>query len=130
MCINMSFLGDTVDNFLTSVGSISDVILYVISGVGALIAGILNLFSILVSFLYYIYLFLNVVVVILINPQSLLMIILGTSFWYSAFTAFTRKDMLIKLGIFYKYVFETSAKILYSAYTVVSRFIVGIIDMI
>lgn len=126
----MSLLGETVDNFLISLGSITDIIISVISGVGGLISGILNLFSILVSFLYYIYLFLAVVVSILLNPQSLLLVILGSGFWYSAFTAMTRKDMLIKIGVFYKYVLETGAKILYSAYTIVSRIIVGIIDMI
>jgi hypothetical protein len=126
----MSLLGETVDNFLIGLGSITDIILNLLSGIGGLISGILNLFSILVSFLYYIYLFLAVIVTILINPYSLLMVIFGCGFWYSAFTANSRKDMLIKLGIYYKYVFETSAKILMSAYTIVSRFIVGIIDTI
>lgn len=126
----MSLLGDTVDNFLSSLGGITGIISSALNGIGGLITGILNLFSILISFLYYIYLFLDVVISLLINPTGLLMVVLGSGFWYSAFAATTRKDMLIKIGVFYKYVFETSAKILMSAYIIVSKFIVGIIDMI
>ncbi len=126
----MSLLGDTVDTFISTLNSIITIIINAIGGIGGIITGILHLFSLIISFLYYIYLFLDVIVTLLLNPEPLLMVILGSGFWYSAFTASTRKDMLIKLGIFYKYVFETSAKLLYSAYTIVVRLIVGIIDII
>ena len=126
----MSLLGDSFDNFLTTIDYIIQIILSFLSGLEGIITGIFNLFNIFVSFLYYIYLFLAVVVEFLINPSCLLLILLGSSFYYAAFLAETRKDMLIKFGVFWKYVGETSAKILMSAYTIVTKFITGIIDMI
>jgi len=126
----MSLLGDVVDNFLSALSNIIDLIISAISGIGNLITGIWDLLEIFYSFLYYIYIFLSIVVSLLTSPTSLIMVIFGSSFWYSAFTANTRKDMLIKLGVFYKYVFEVSAKIIYSAYIIVTKFISAIIDII
>jgi len=50
--------------------------------------------------------------------------------YIGAFIGYTIKDMLIKMGIFWKYTFEAIVKIANAVYTLITRLIVGIIDII
>jgi len=128
---------ETVDNFIIFLTGIFQNLGVVITFIYNVILGlrdfILSFFSIagtLLNILYFLFSLLEIFVSIVLNPYLLMMFILGTGFYYASFTAETKKDMLIKTGVYYKYVGETISKIFSYVYNIVSRLIVGIIDMI
>jgi len=126
----MSLLGDIVDNFLISIGSISDFLINAILGLRDFIIALFAIAGTILNIMYFMFGMLETFVSIILNPYLLALLLLGTSFYYSAFTGYTRKDMLIKMGIFWKYTFEGIVKIANAVYTLITRLIVGIIDII
>jgi phage-related protein len=126
----MSLLGSTVDVFITSLASIVNFILTIIN---IIIGFIYSLGSIITTILNIIYLMFNLFEIFLsiaLNPYLLCLFLLGTSLYYCAFAGNSRKDMFIKMISYWKYVIESTFKIVSALYTLVTRLIVGIIDMI
>jgi hypothetical protein len=126
----MSLLGETFDAFLISIGGIIDFLINTILGLKDLVIALFAIIGTVLQIIYFMFGALEAFVSIIVNPYLMFLFILGTGFFYAAFTGQTRQDMLIKIGIYYKYVFEGMIKIANAIYTIVTRLIVGIIDMI
>jgi phage-related protein len=126
----MSFLGTIVDTFIASVQNIIDFIMSLLSQVSNFILALFTALDSILTLIYSLFSILEFLVSLLFNPYLLLSFILGSSLFYAAFTASTRKDMIIKLGVFWKYTIETTVKVLHAIYEMVVKLIVGLIDMI
>lgn len=120
----MSLLGEPWD-------SIVQVIYAVIGGIAGLIAALVSILGKLITLIYYLFITLEVIISIILNPYLLLLVILGTAFYYAAFTAKTRKELITKTGEYYHFVlFVALPKTANAIYTLAVRIVVGIIDMI
>jgi hypothetical protein len=126
----MSILGDGFDTFVSSLGGIVDFIVNLILGVAGIILSLFSNMGILLTILNYIFSLLDLFVSIILNPYLLCLFILGTGFYYASFTAETKKDLLKKTGVYYKYVFETTAKVANGIYTIVHKIIMAIVDTV
>jgi hypothetical protein len=126
----MSILGTDFDNLIIIGSSILDFIVNLILGVAGIIYSLFSNITNLLTILNYIFSLLELIITIVLNPYLLALFILGTGFYYAAFTAETKKDLLKKTGIYYKYVFETAAKILNAVYTIVHKIIMAIVDTV
>lgn len=126
----MSLLGETVDLIVTTLQTIFDFIISIFETLINLVEAIITIVGQLIDLLYYLYYALEIIISIFLDPYLLGMFILGSAFYYASFTAPTRKELLTRTGIYYKYVFEISFKIMGYVYTIVVRLIVGIIDML
>jgi hypothetical protein len=126
----MSLLGDTVDGFIVLITSIVDFIINIISLILNLFLSIGVIFETLLNIVFYMFGLLEFFVSIIINPYLLILFLLGTGFWYASFAGNTKKDMITRLGTYFLYVGESTLKIMNAIYTLVTRLIVGILDMI
>ena len=126
----MSLLGETVDSFLVSLDTIVSVVLNALSLISNFIISLFGIITTILQLIYYMFGFFEFIISIILNPYLILLFLLGTSFYYSAFTSSNRKDMLIKMAIFWKYIGENSIKIAHAIYTLVTRIIVGIINIV
>ncbi len=126
----MSILGNDFDVLISGIHSIIDIVVGVILSLGGLIGALLSIIGKLVTILYYLFTFLEIIISIVLNPYLLGLFILGFGFYYASFAAHTRKELLMKTGEYYKYVFESIAKIAQFVYTIAVRIITGLIDMI
>lgn len=119
----MSLLGDPFDTIIAVISS-------VLSGISGVISAIFNLVGSILIFMGYLLYVIEVVISIILNPYLLTLYIVGTAFYYAVLTAHTRKDLLIRTGIYYKWVIETIPKIIKTIFELVVRLIVGIINII
>jgi hypothetical protein len=133
----MSLLGETVDNFIiffqsiiTGIGSITTFLIDVILGIKDFIVSFFIFIPTLLTLLYDIFNLLSMFLSILLNPYLLMFMILGSAFWYAGFTATTKKDLLIKSGVYWKFVGESFVKIANGLYYIVNKIVTSIIDMI
>jgi len=126
----MSLLGEIVDSFINSISGITDVISNILSIIVNFISSLVHLVSFFIDILNYIYTFLGVIIEIMLDPTLFLSFILIGSLYYASFKANTKKDLLIQLGVYFKYVGETISKILSFVFYLVSKLVIGIIDMI
>jgi hypothetical protein len=126
----MSLLGASFDAFLVSIAMIVDFFIQAVLGLIGIVVSVLASIGHMLSILNYMFGFLEFFIGVILNPYLMALFLIASSFYYAAFTARTRKDLMKQVAIYWKYVFEAIIKIAQATYTIVYKIIVGIIDML
>lgn len=126
----MSLLGDGFDAFILAMGDIVHFFINIILGIVGIVLSLFTNLGNLLTILNYIFSIIEFVITIILNPYLLGLFVLGSGFYYASFTAQTKKELLMKTGLYYKYVGETTAKILNAIYTIVHKIIMALVDVL
>jgi hypothetical protein len=119
----MSLFGEPFDSLINIIAAI-------LTGVGGLVAGLLAIIGKLLTIIYYLFVFLEIFISIVINPYLLASFVLGTGLYYAVFTSKTRKGLMMQTGVYYKYVGEAIPKVANAVYRLVIMIINAITNMI
>lgn len=113
----------------TGLNTIINALLSILSFVTGLFDKLLVIGNLIINMLLYFMTFLEIVGAVILNPFLLALVVMGTGFYFASYKAQTRKDLLIELGNYYKYVFEIATKLMHALYTIVVRIVVALIDI-
>ena len=119
----MSLLGEPFDSIL-------NIIFSALSAIQELVIAVIEILGTVIEILYLIFDLFILFFSIVLDPYLLGSYIIGTGFYYAAFTATTKKELLTNLINYYKFVFEQLSIIGAWIYRAIIKIVTAIIDMI